>query len=263
MVGLILPLAGSLVPLSSGGGGGNSITRVATWASVPPATGSGAVYHVTSLGFDIYDMGVEGFNLWVPLEIVQKSDGTFYTPGYCQAAGGGKAKMLPGVALDAEFSTTGTVDVDDADGVAVTGYSYLTITSTASRLLLAQQLHALPGGTVAESGVAAGSVVGGQGRWINTRALSNGLVSMGGYQSQVQKGRLVAEAGRPIWTLLDQSAATGPLRAWSAGGGQGQCVVAERSDMNTSGAYFQVMSVNSGGTGVKSVWDYAVLIALT
>ena len=263
MVGLILPLAGSLVPLSSGGGGGNSITRVATWASVPAATGSGAVYHVTSLGYAVYDLGLDGLNLWVPLEAVQKSDGTYYTAGYCQAAGGAEAKMLPGVALDAEFSTTGTVNVDDADGVAVTGYSYLTITSTATRLLIAQQLHALPGGTVAESGVAGGSVVGGQARWINARALSGGLVSMGLYQSQVQKGRLVAEAGKPFWALLDQSAATGPLRAWSAGGGLGQGVIAERADMSTSGAYFQVMSVNSGGTGVKTVWDYAVLIALT
>lgn len=263
MVGLILPLTGSLVPVASGGGGDNTITKVANWASLPAAMGSGAVRHVTSLGFAVYDLGVGSLNCWVPLEIVQRVDGTFYDADFCTASGGAQAKLLPQVALDGEFNTTGTVDPDDADGVAVTGFTYLTITSTASRLLLVQQLHALPGASVAESGVAAGSVVGGQGRWINTRALDSGAVSMGGYQAQTQKGRLVAEAGKPIWTLLDQSAATGPIRAWSAGGGLGQGIVCDRADMSTSGAYFQVMSVNSGGSGVKTVWDFVALIALT
>lgn len=263
MVGLILPLAGSLAPVPSGGGGANTITKVPNWAALSAPTGSGAVRFVTSLGFAVYDLGVGDLNCWVPLEAIQKSDGTFYDADFAQASGGADAVLLPGVPLDGEFTTTGTVDPDDAAGVAVTGFTYLTITTTASRLLLVQQLHALPGASVAESGVAGGSVVGGQGRWINTRGLNGGAGSLGLYQTQVQKGRLTVEAGKPFWTLLDQSASKGPIRAWSAGGGLGQVIVADRSDMSTSGAYFQVMSVDSGGTGVKTVWDYVALIALT
>lgn len=263
MVGLILPLTGSLAASSTGGGGANTINEVATWAALPAASGSGAVYHVTSLGYAVYDLVVGALAVWVPLEAVQKSDGTYYSAAYAQAAGGAEAVLLPGVPLDGEFATTGTVDPDDLDGVAVTGYTYLTITTTAPRLLAVQQLSALPGAGVAESGVAAGSVVSAQGRWINFRALNSGAVSMGLYQSQVQQGRMTAEAGKPFWMLLDQSSTKGPIRTWSAAGGSGLACLADRDDMSTSGAYFQVMSVDSGGTGVKTVWDYVALIALT
>lgn len=262
MVGLIVPLTGSLAPIASTGGA-NTINKVATWGSLPAATGSGAVYHVTSLGYAVYDLGLDGLDVWVPLEAIQKSDGTYYDAAYAQASGSTEAALLPGVALGGEFTTTGTVDPDDADGVAVTGYTYLTITTTAPRLLAVQQLHALPGASVAESGVAAGSVVSAQGRWLNFRALNSGAVSLGLYQTQVQKGRLTAEAGKPFWMLLDQSNAKGPIRTWSAAGGSGLVCLADRDDMSTSGAYFQVMSVDSGGTGVKTVWDYVALIALT
>lgn len=263
MVGLILPLAGSLAPVASGGGGANTITKVPNWAALSAPTGSGAVRFVTSLGFAVYDLGVGDLSCWVPLEAIQKSDGTYYDADFAQASGGADAVLLPGVPLDGEFTTTGTVDPDDADGVAVTGYTYLPITSTASRLLAVQQLHALPGAGVAESGVAAGSVVSGQGRWLNFRALNSGAVSLGLYQSQVQQGRMTAEAGKPFWMLLDQSNAKGPIRTWSAAGGSGLACLADRGYMSTSGAYFQVMSVAFGGTGVKTVWDYVALIALT
>lgn len=262
MVGLIVPLTGSLAAQALGGGGPTGIVRVASQGGLPEPTGSGALRYLEDQDLVVVDStlgsGVSAIDAWVPAEAGLDGAGDLASLPWIEASGGTKARLWPGDSVGVEWTTAGTVSTAGGK-VSVSGYSYLTITSTYAKILVVQRLRALPGGTVAESGIAAGSVVGGQGRWINTRCLSTGAVTQGTYQSITNKGRATGAAGKTIWTLIDQSSAKGPIRTWGDDGG---VVVSDLSDMSSNGAYFQVMSVNSGGTGVTTEWDFVGAVGI-
>lgn len=244
------------------GTAGGGLASVATWGALPAASGSGDERLVLNSGLRVTDCDVEGVFLWLPSEAVRKADGTLYTLAWARDGAGEKAKVFPGDTVPGGWTVSGTLTTGGGV-VTVSGYAVTAIVSTASRALIVAQYHALPHVSVAESGIAGGTVVSGTARWHNTRLTSGGIVTQGLYRTLTSKGRLVGGAGLPIFGLLDQSAATGPLRSWSAGGGPGEVVTSDRTDMSTSGAYFQVMSVDAMGTGVSQELDYAGLVVMT
>jgi len=247
---------------SAGGGSGGGVETVATWGALPAASGSGVQRIVSASGLRVTDCDVEGDFLWLPSEAVRKTDGTLYALAWARDGAGEKCKLYPGDTVPAGWTVNGTLTTTGGV-VTVTGYGVTTVVSTNPRALTVAQYHALPDGSVAESGVAGGCVVGGTGRWINTRLTSGGLVSHGLYQTTTSRGRLLGAAGVPVFGLLDQSDAAGPIRAWSAGGTPGQVAADERADMSASGAFFQIMSVNSGGSGVAQELDFAGLVVMS
>lgn len=244
---------------SAGGGG---IESVATWGDLPAASGSEEERVVLDSGLRVTDCDVEGEFHWLPSEAVRKDDGTLYTLAWARDAADNKTRLRPGDTVPAAWSVSGTVTTTGGY-VNVTGYVNCEVVSTAPRALVLASYAALPDAGVAESGVAGGCVVGGTGRWINTRLQANGHVTHGLYQTDTSGGHLDGAANRPIFGLIEQTTAQGPVRAWSAAGAPGQAVASKRSDMNTGGAYFQVMSVNGGGTGVLQQLNYAGLLVMT
>lgn len=235
---------------------------MADWSALPVATGSGTERVVLDSGLRVTDCDIEGEYFWLPSEAVRKADGTLYTLAWARDGAGEKCKLVPGDTVPAGWTLSGTCTTGGGV-VTISGYINTVVTSTEARALTVAQYHALPGGTVAEAGVAGGCVVGGTGRWVNTRLTPGGLVSHGLYRATASNGRLLGGAGLPIFGLLDQANATGPVRAWSAGGDPGQVAACERTDMNSGGAYFQLMSVNSGGTGVSLELDFAGLVVMS
>jgi hypothetical protein len=217
---------------------------------------------VLNSGLRVTDCAIEGEHLWLPSEAVRKADGSLYTLTWARDGAGEKCKLFPGDTVPAGWTLVGTCTTTGGV-VTISGYLNTVVVSTGARALTVAQYHALPGGSVAEAGVAGGCVVGGTGRWINTRLTSGGVVSHGLYQTTASKGRLLGDAGLPIFGLLDQSNAAGPVRAWSAGGEPGQVAASERTDMNSGGAYFQIMSVDLGGTGVSLELDLAGLVVMS
>ncbi len=254
--------AGGIVQPDGGGGGGDSIDIVATWGALPAATGSGAQRVVLDSGLRVTDCDVEGEYYWLPSEAVRKADGTLYTLAWARDGAGEKCRLRPGDAVPGGWTLVGTCTTTGGV-VTISGYLYTTVTSTEARALTVAQYHALPGGTVAEAGVSGGCVVGGTARWINTRLTPAGIVTHGLYQTTTSEGLLEGGAGLPIFGLLEQSDAAGPVRAWSAGGAPGQVAACERADMNAAAAYFQIISVNLGGSGVSLELDFAGLVVMS
>jgi hypothetical protein len=248
--------------VGAGGGGGGGIETAATWGALPAATGSGVQRVVLDSGLRVTDCAVEGEYYWLPSEAVRKADGTLYALAWARDGGGEKCRLRPGDAVPGGWTLAGTCTTTGGV-VTINGYINTVVVSTEARALTVVQYHALPGGSVAEAGVAGGCVVGGTGRWVNTRLTSGGIVSHGLYQSTASKGRLLGDAGLPIFGLLEQSNAGGPVRAWSAGGEPGQVAACERTDMNSGGAYFQIMSVDLAGTGVSLELDFAGLVVMS
>lgn len=238
------------------------VARVSNWAALPVAAGTGDERFVSSCGVCVTDCDIEGEYHWLPSEAVWKSDGTMYTLAWARDGASEKCRLRPGDTIPAGWTLTGTCTTTSGV-ITIAGYVYTSVVSTSSRALTVAQYHDLPGGTVSECGVAGGTVVGGTGRWINTRLSPAGRVTLGVYQVVSSAGRLAGEAGQPIFGLLDQSDTDATIRAWSAAGTPGQTACCARSDMNAIGAYFQLMSVNSGGSGVSLELDFAGLITLS
>jgi hypothetical protein len=241
--------------------------RVDSLGDLPTPSGSGLIYFVNELGFSLADLDIEGWSEWHPAEAVVKSDGTPYNAAWLQSSIGSKAKLWPGDAIPSDMilSGAGAVDPDHADGIAVDGYGYFSITSTVSRFLIVQKYHALPDPAAFEASVMGGAIYGGNPYYIVSRIRPDGLASSGAYQTVSTKGRLVGAALKTLWTLVDLTDPKGPIRMWSAGAGGGQCAVCEVADMGTIGAYFQMMSVSLGGsaTGTPTIWKYAGVAGLT
>lgn len=252
--------AGGIVQPDNGGGGGGGILTVPAWLGLPTATGSGNERIVLSSGLRVTDCDIEEEYHWLPSEAVRKADGTLYTLAWARDGAGEKCRLRPGDTVPAGWTLSG-VCTTTGGVVTISGYIYTSVVSTEGRALTVAQYHAVPGGTVAEAGVAGGTIAAGTGRWINTRLTPGGIVTLGTYLATTTKGRLVGDAGLPIFGLLDQLDAAGPIRAWSAGGEPGQVVACERSDMSTVGAYFQLMSV--GGGSVSLELDFAGLVVMS
>ena len=238
------------------------IVAVDDWADLPTATGSGDEYIVRACGLVVTDCEIEGAYQWLPSEAVRRSDGTLYTTAWARDAADNPCKIFPGDSYPGTWTLSGTCTTTGGK-VTISGYLYAAVASTAARVLVVVQYRALPDGSVSEAGVAGGSVVGGTGRWLNTRLTPAGAVTMGLYQTSVSAGTLAGQAGLPVFGLLDQTSVTSVVRAYSAGGAPGTVAMTDRTQMDASGAYFQIMSVDSGGSGVSLELDYAGLITLT
>jgi hypothetical protein len=253
----------------SGGGGGSGVPIVAQESDLPAASGSGDLYYVVEGGLVVVDTMIGTNPLWLPVEALRQSDGTYYSAAWGQNAAGDPAKVFPGDVLTVgagrwTFGGAG-IDPNDALGVAVNGYGYIDLVGTASRVLIVQKLVALPGPSVAESGIMGGSTVGGTARYINSRIDDAGEITHGLYQTITSQGVFLGEADKTFWTLVDMNSAGAAIRSWSMGAGAslGGTALSTRANMGITGAYFQMMSVNPAGTGVKTVWAHAGLIELT
>lgn len=267
MVGLIVPLTGSLAAQSTGGGAG--VVTYATEAALPTPTGSGDLAYCEEVGAVLIDTSITGGHMWLPAEAVVKEDGTLFDAAYGASSGGSVARVVAGTTITTgaghwTLSGAGAIDTADPDGVAVTGYGYMSLVGTARRLLIVSKWHTVHAGAN-ECSVMGGSTYGGQTRYVNSRLTPAGLVTQGLYLTTTSKGLLKGETGKTIWTLVEQEAASSAVRSWSAGCQDtlGASCVSERQDMGTSGAYMQLMSVNNGGTGQKSVLTLAAVIELT
>ena len=245
------------------------IPTYATEADLPTATGSGDLAYCEEVGAVLIDTPITGGHMWLPAEAVIKEDGTLFSAAYGASSGGSVSRVVAGTTITEgaghwTLSGAGAIDTADPDGVAVTGYGYMSLVGTARRFIIVSKWHTVHADAV-EASVMGGSTYGGQARYVNSRFTPGGLVQSGLYLTTTSKGRLKGETGKTIWTLVEQEAATSAVRAWSAGCGdtKGAACVSERQDMGTSGAFFQLMSVNGGGTGQKSVLTLAAVIELT
>jgi hypothetical protein len=267
MVGLILPLASSLAAQSTGGGAG--VVTYATEAALPTPTGSGDLVYCEEVGAVLIDTSITGGHMWLPAEAVVKEDGTLYSAAYGQSSGGSVARVVAGSTITegAEhwiLGGAGAIDTADPDGVAVTGYGYMSLVGTARRFIIISKWHTV-NAMAAECAVMGGSTYGGQTRYIGSRLTTGGIVQTGLYLTTTSKGLLKGETGKTIWTLVEQEAATSAIRSWSAGCQDtlGASCVSERQDMGTIGAYMELVSTNLEGTGQKSVLILAAVIELT
>jgi hypothetical protein len=250
------------------GGGAGGIPSYDTEANLPTPTGSGDLAYCEEVGAVLVDTSVSGGHQWLPAEAVVKEDGSLYSAAYGQSSGGSVARVVEGTTITEgaghwTLSAPGAIDTADPDGVAVTGYGYMSLVGTARRFVIVSKWHTVHA-NAAEASVMGGSTYGGQPRYVNSRFIG-GLVRSGLYLTTTSKGRLKGQTSKTIWTLVDQEEATSAIRSWSAGCQDtlGAAAVSERQDMGTSGAYFQLMSVDSGGTGQKSVLTLASVIELT
>jgi len=261
-MGRALPYA--LAPAAAAG-----LVTYATEADLPVATGSGDLAYCEEVGAVLHDTSITGGHLWLPAEAVVKEDGTLFGAAYGASSGGSVARVVAGTTITTgaghwTLSGAGAIDTADPDGVAVTGYGYMSLVGTARRFIIVTKWHTVHA-SAEESSVMGGSTYSGQARYINSRLTPGGLVTSGLYTTTTSKGRLKGQTGKTIWTLVEQETATSAVRSWSAGCQDtlGASAVSERQDMGTSGAYMQLMSVDGGGSGVKSIWTLAAVIELT
>lgn len=271
MVGLIVPLTGSLAAQSAGGAGG--IETVASIEALLAMSGTdGQQVHVTPEGGTrtFYGLDSPAGGVWLRDSMCRKSDGSRYT-GAIPVDGSGNDLDVYGGMTDymTGWPKIGTYSIED-DHVAFDGVVYPAPATTSARLVLYLLMHAAPPASSAQSGIfgfLGSSTVGGT-TYISGVKFTDGSSSpyplgIGHYgASQALLGAGSHVTGRPIEALLDYS--SDDAVSWVQGDGPRRGPQTKRTSILTGTNYFQVGALNSSVVAVAGFKvKRAVMITLT
>lgn len=268
MVGLILPLAGSLAPIASGGApaGIASVDTVVDLAGLTASPGDQRYVEEEGEVRTLIDCGP--FNVWMRDRHCRKADGTLYDAALGLDDNANPLHVYGGMTIPGTWPSIGTQTVN-ADHVVLNGVVYPNSAVTASRYVLWLEMHEAPpvssSGT-GLSGLIGASTVGGTVRITGTRFTNGGAnpvpVDIGHYSaSQTQAGAATYQAGYPLECLVDLSSADAVSEVVC---GRGPGAVTKRSSMLTGTGFWEVGALTSGGTAINGFKvKRAALITLT
>jgi hypothetical protein len=267
MVGLILPLAGSLAPTSTGGGPAG-IQSVDTYTDLAGITASpGAQRYVVDEAEVRTLIDVDG-EMWVRDRFIRKADGTLYTQALGLDVDGNKLDIYGGMTVPGTWPTIGTYTVN-SDHVVFNGVVYPDSAVTAERYLLWLDMYEAPPSSVTGAGLAGllgGNVRGGTSRITGIRFTDGSVtpqpLDIGHYSAtQALAGGATWGAGYAVECLVDLSGAD---EVTELACGRGPGVVTKRSSILTGTRFFECGAINGSAAGINGFKvRRACLITLT
>lgn len=270
MVGLIVPLTGSLAAQAASVGGIQTVSSIEALLAMSGTDGQQVYVSPEGGTRTYYDFDGPGGGVWLRDSMCRRSDGTRYT-GTIPVDGSGNALDVYGGMTDymSGWPKIGTYSIE-ADHVVFNGVVYPAPVTTASRLLLYLMMHEAPPASSAGSGIfgfLGSSTVGGT-TYISGIRFTNGAASpypldIGHYgTSQALLGAATHVTGRPIEALLDYSSDTAV--SWVQGDGPARGPATKRTSILTGTNYFEVGALDSGVNPVSGFKvKRAVMITLT
>jgi hypothetical protein len=200
------------------------------------------------------DMG--SFNLWLPLQMLLKADGTQYTPVVAQDVDGNDLHVYGGMTVPGSWPQIGTYTVN-ADHVVFDGVVYPNSASTAEKFILVLDMYDVPPAGAAGSAIAGclgGSVRGGTSRVTGVRFTDGGTVpypiDIGHYSaSTTSLGAATYAAGDVLEVLADMRSDDGVTYLLSGSRGPGPAT--KRSLLLSGTRFFEVGALNASAAPVS------------